>query len=71
MSDITFAENLIRQANPRPAGTRGPDVEWSPAELLSQIEHRSETMDTLERTTDTTPPGRSRRGLLLAAAVAA
>ena len=69
MSDTRFAETRIRQANPRPAGASGPDVEWSPAELLSQIEHRSETMEIVEAT-ETQPPNqrpKRRRPALVAA----
>jgi uncharacterized surface protein with fasciclin (FAS1) repeats len=72
VSDITFAETLIRQANPRPTGSSGPDVEWSTTELLSQIEHRSEAVDTIERDAKNQPSGpKPNRGWLLAAAVAA
>ena len=73
MTDRDFALNAARQANPRPAGTSGPDGEWSAAELLSQIEHKSETGKTLERharTAGPSGPGRN-RGWLLAAAAAA
>ncbi len=70
MTDHDFVLSAVRQVNPRPAGSTGPDAEWSTSELLLQIEQRSGTMQTVERKTETKPsPGLSRRrGLLVAAA---
>lgn len=70
MTDYDRTATAIRQANPWAEGAAGAEGEWSTAELLSQIEHRSETVDTIERDT-TQPSGPKRnRGWLLAAAVA-
>lgn len=73
MTDRDFELTAARQANPRPAGTGGPESEWSATELLSQIEHRSDTTETIERDPRTTKPSGPTRtpGWLLAAAVAA
>lgn len=72
MTDRDFVLTAVRRANPRAAGSPGPAGEWSTAELLSQIEHRSQTMDTLERRTDIPgPPDRPNRRRLLVAAAAA
>jgi len=70
VTDHDFVLSAVRQVNPRPAGSTGPDAEWSTSELLLQIEQRSGTMQTVERKTETKPsPGPSRRrGLLVAAA---
>lgn len=72
MTDHDFVLTVTRRANPRPAGSPGTEGEWSPSELLLQIEERSGTMDTIERRAETSSsrspgPGR-RRGLLAAAA---
>jgi len=63
----------VRRANPWPEGASEAADEWSTSELLSQIEHRSESMKTIERDRGTKQPEgpRQRRGLLVAAAAAA
>ena len=71
MNDYDRTATAIRQANPWAEGGVASDGEWSTAELLSQIEHRSGTVKTIERrtTTQRTGPGRNRR-FLVAGAVA-
>ena len=70
MTDRDVVVTAVRQANPRPVGSGGPDGEWSTAELLAQIEARSDAMATTqrERTDQDIPERRQRRGWLVAAA---
>ena len=72
MTDYERTASAIRQANPWAEGATAAEGEWSAAELLTQIEHRSVTVKTIEpeTTTQATVPKRN-RGWLLAAAVAA
>jgi hypothetical protein len=72
VNDYDHIAEAVRDANPWPDTAARADGEWSMTELLSQIEHRSGTVDTIEKTTTTEPTGPKRdRGWWLAAAVAA